>query len=68
MNESYELNGITFIWDPKKAQINLENHGVTFEQAAETFFDPFLRIVDASPEEEVRDAALEWICVGIYSL
>jgi len=58
MSESYELNGITFVWDPKKAQINLKNHGVTFEQAAEAFFDPFLRIVDASPEEEVRDAAI----------
>jgi len=58
MSEYYELNGITFVWDPKKAQINQKNHGVTFEQAAEAFFDPFLRIVDASPEEEVRDAAI----------
>ena len=58
MDGSYELNGITFIWDPKKAQANADIHGVTFEQAAETFFDPFLRIIDASPEEEVRDAAI----------
>ncbi len=58
MDEFYELNGITFIWDSKKAQINSENHEVTFQQAAEAFFDPFLRIVDASPEEEVRDAAI----------
>ena len=58
MDNSYGLNGITFIWDPKKAQINADNHGVTFEQAVEAFFDPFLRIVDASPEEEVRDAAI----------
>lgn len=58
MDASYELNGITFIWDPKKAQINVDNHRATVEQAAETFFDPFLRIVDASLEEEVRDAAI----------
>lgn len=58
MNESYELNGITFIWDSKKAQINAESHGIKFEQAAEAFFDPFLKIVDASPEEEVRDAVI----------
>ncbi|RUA10488.1 MAG: BrnT family toxin [Flavobacteriia bacterium] len=58
MDESYELNGITFIWDSKKAQINSENHGVTFQQAAEAFFDPFLIIVDASPEEETRDAVI----------
>ncbi len=58
MNETYDLNGISFVWDSKKAQINVESHGVTFEQAAEAIFDPFLRIVDASPEEEVRDAAI----------
>jgi len=58
MNETYALNGISFVWDSKKAQINVESHGVKFEQAAEAIFDPFLRIVDASPEEEVRDAAI----------
>ncbi len=59
MDESFELNGITFIWDPKKAQINVNSHeGITFEQATEAFFDPFLRIIDASPEEEVRDAVI----------
>jgi len=58
MDETYGLNGISFVWDANKAKINLHNHGVTFEQAAEAFFDPFLRIVDASPKEEVRDAAI----------
>ena len=59
MDNVYELNGITFVWDPNKAQINLKSHeGVTFEQAAEAFFDPFLKIIDASPEEEVRDAII----------
>jgi len=52
------LNGISFIWDLNKAQINANNHGATFEQAAEVFFDPFLRIVDVGPEEEVRDAII----------
>lgn len=58
MDKAYQLNGITFVWNSNKAQINWNNHGVTFEQAAEAFFDPFLRIVDASPEEEVRDAII----------
>jgi len=49
MDIKYILNGISFVWDANKAQINSRNHGVTFEQAAEAFFDPFLRIVDASP-------------------
>ncbi len=58
MDKSYQFNGISFIWDPAKAQLNANHHEVTFEQAAETFFDPFLRLVDASPEEEVRDAVI----------
>ncbi len=59
MDKTYELNGITFIWDPDKAQININSHeGITFEQAAEAFFDPFIKIIDASPEEEVRDAII----------
>ncbi|VAW98640.1 hypothetical protein MNBD_GAMMA21-2442 [hydrothermal vent metagenome] len=58
MDIKYILNGISFVWDANKAQINSRNHGVTFEQAAEAFFDPFLRIVDASPDEEVRDAVI----------
>ncbi len=58
MDNTYQLNGINFVWDTSKAQINTNSHGVTFEQAAEAFFDPFLRIVDASPEEETQDAII----------
>ena len=58
MDSSYELNGITFLWDANKARNNSNIHGVTFEQAVEAFFDPFLKIVDASPDEEVRDALI----------
>jgi uncharacterized protein len=37
------LNGTTFVWDDKKAQINPTNHhGITFQQAAESSFDPFI--------------------------
>ncbi len=53
------LYGITFVWDDGKAQINPINHdGVTFQQAAEVFFDPFLVVVDASRNEEARDAVI----------
>jgi uncharacterized protein len=59
MNVYFVLNGITFVWDDKKAQINPANHdGITFQQAAESFFDPFLIVIDASRNEEVRDAAI----------
>jgi uncharacterized protein len=53
------LNGITFEWDDEKARVNPTNHaGVTFGQAAEAFFDPFLVVVDASRNEEARDAVI----------
>ena len=55
----FVLNGITFIWDDEKARINPINHdGISFQQAAEVFFDPFLVVVDASCNEEARDAVI----------
>ena len=58
MDKFFERNGISFVWDREKAGKNVEKHGVTFQQAVSAFFDPFLRIVDASSEEEVRDAII----------
>jgi uncharacterized protein len=59
MNVTFVLNGITFSWDDEKAQINPVNHGgITFQQAAEAFFDPFLVVVDADRQGEARDAVI----------
>ena len=58
MDEQFELNGISFVWSQTKAQENLRKHGVAFEQVAEAFFDPFLRVVDASSDDEARDAII----------
>jgi uncharacterized protein len=59
MNVYFVLNSITFSWDEEKARINPINHdGVTFQQAAEAFFDPFLILVDASRNDEARDAVI----------
>jgi uncharacterized DUF497 family protein len=59
MDEGFELNGIRFVWDEDKARKNPGRHaGVTFEQAAEAFFDPFLRVVEASRSDERRDAVI----------
>jgi uncharacterized DUF497 family protein len=58
MDTRFELHGITFVWDDNKALTNLRQHGVTFEQAAEAFFDPFLKVVDASRNDEARDAII----------
>jgi uncharacterized DUF497 family protein len=49
MDVVYRLQGVAFEWDAQKAQRNLEKHGVTFEEAAEVFFDPFYQYGDATP-------------------
>jgi hypothetical protein len=59
MDVHFTLNGVTFTWNEEKARINPLNHdGVTFHQAAEAFFDPFLIVVDASRNDEARDAVI----------
>jgi uncharacterized DUF497 family protein len=58
MDVRHELNGTTFVWNVEKARLNLRNHGVAFEQAAEVFFDPFFRLVDAGRNDEHRDAVI----------
>ena len=58
MDERFVLNGISFVWDASKARMNLTKHQVSFEQAAEVFFDPFFRVIDASPDTESRDAVI----------
>jgi uncharacterized protein len=59
MNVYFVLNGITFVWDDEKARNNpTKYNGITFQQSAEAFFDPFLIVVDASRNEEARDAVI----------
>ena len=56
MNFRFELSGTAFVWDDEKARLNIAEHdGITFEQAAEVFFDPLFRLVDASRNNEARD-------------
>ncbi|MCB0197023.1 MAG: BrnT family toxin [Anaerolineae bacterium] len=55
MNAVYYLQGIDFEWDDNKAKSNLRKHGVSFEEAAEVFFDPFYQSGDASANQEQRD-------------
>jgi uncharacterized protein len=42
MDIVYRLQGSEFEWDTNKAQRNIDQHGVTFEEAAEVFLDPLL--------------------------
>jgi len=59
MDVYFTLNNITFVWNEEKARQNPVKHdGVTFQQATEAFFDPFMVIVDASRNYEKRDAII----------
>lgn len=59
MDIYFVLNGITFVWNEEKARQNpLKHKNVTFEQAAEAFFDPFFIVIDASRHHEAREAVI----------
>ena len=58
MDVEYELRNIRFRWNQEKAAANIAKHGISFEQACQIFFDPFVRYQDASDKGETRDAAL----------
>jgi len=48
---------INFEWDPAKAELNMEKHGVAFDEACSVFQDPYHREqMDEfhSTQEEVR--------------
>ncbi len=58
MDKVFRLEGVEFEWDTNKAESNLEKHGVSFEEAAEVFFDPFYQEGDATINDELRDFIL----------
>ncbi|MDP2180726.1 hypothetical protein [Methylicorpusculum sp.] len=56
--------GITFAWNGRKAAANPKKHDeITFEQAAEAFFDPFFKVVDGEyyrlQHEEVKNCTYQ---------
>jgi len=59
MHVTHHINGTDFVWDERKAATNSSKHdGVRFEQAATAFFDPLFRLVDASRNNDARDAII----------
>jgi len=58
MDISYRIEHLEFEWNLAKADSNFVKHGVTFEEAAEVFLDPFYVIGDASANQEDRDFIL----------
>lgn len=55
MDTIFQLQGVEFEWDKEKYSANLAKHGVKFELAAETFFDPLCKFGDAAASEEPRE-------------
>jgi uncharacterized DUF497 family protein len=58
MDLLFLYGGQQFVWDPGKASINLDKHGIAFEKACQVFLDPFVRLEDASDHGEPRGAAI----------
>jgi len=58
MDVYFLYHGQRFVWDSKKASSNVNKHGVSFEIACQVFFDPLIRMDDASIGGEERDAAI----------
>jgi len=64
MEQFFELNGDLFVWDLDKAETNRRKHGVLFEEAVTVFGDPLFILVDASRNDEARDAAIGFDIAG----
>lgn len=59
MDIKYTHNEICFVWNKDKAKTNISKHGgISFKQASSAFFDPFLKVIDASRKNEIRDALI----------
>jgi uncharacterized DUF497 family protein len=56
MDIAIEFNNITFSWHDRKLAVNERKHRISLEQAAQAYFDPFARFVDASRHGEHREA------------
>jgi uncharacterized DUF497 family protein len=58
MGVTYKHHGQVFEWNAAKAALNLRKHNISFEHACVVFFDPFVRLVDASDSGETREAVI----------
>jgi hypothetical protein len=45
---------VIYEWDPAKAQANLKKHGLTFEEGASVFHDPFALTFDDPDHSEME--------------
>lgn len=64
MDTHFELGGDSFVWDSAKAEKNLAKHGVSFEEAAAVFSDPLFVLLDATRNDEARNAVVGFDVTG----
>lgn len=53
---------LEFEWDENKAQANAQKHGVSFQEAATAFADPFLVTFDDEAHSDFED---RFISIGL---
>ncbi len=56
------LGDLVFEWDVGKAEANVDKHGITFEEAATTWLDPF---AIERFDREHSDVEERWIRIGV---
>lgn len=56
---------LRFEWNPKKAKNNIEKHGVSFDEAATVFSDPFSMTYD-DPDHSYGES--RYIIIGLSAL
>ena len=64
MDIHLSLGGDEFVWNEGKARRNAVKHGVRFEEAATVFGDTFFVRVQASRNDEAREAAIGFDAMG----
>jgi len=55
------MAGIRFEWDPAKAALNLQRHGVSFEIAIRAFGDPFA----LTDSDRIESGEQRWQTLGL---
>ena len=70
MDVLFALRGVTFTWNASKAAANIRKHRVSFESAAEAFFDPFLhaqapKAVDGEARQAMFGLTPSWQLVYV---
>lgn len=56
------VKGIRIEWDPRKADVNLEKHGVSFSEAASSFSDDHARLI---PDPDHSDDEDRFVILGM---